>query len=145
MIVKPPEAVDSANLDTIVKALDPGRARERVRESIEPLLDAGQAGQWLGTAEQQSWQSLINITASSTQESYGKDLTEHLMSLMCKSRFANASVATGIAKRAQGGQFRGNISAINDRLRAKDCSASEAISQSLLQRLSTAVDTNMGR
>ena len=64
---------------------------------------------------------------------------------MCKARFANASVATGIAKRAQGSLFRGSMAAIYERLRAGDCAASETMSPRLMQRLSTAVDSAAGK
>lgn len=91
------------------------------------------------------WQSYVTITQSVPQDTYSKELTEHLMSLMCRSRFANGSVAAGVARRAQGAMFRGSLPAIFDRLRGKECGPAAALPPRLLQRLATAVDAATGK
>ena len=72
-----------------------------IRYSIRPSSPLGM------TPERQTWQSYITASQSAAQDSYSKDLTEHLTSLMCKTRFSSGSVATGIAQRAQNVMFRG--------------------------------------
>ncbi len=119
--------------------------KRQVLDAIDPLFNAAESSRWGTTPERQTWQTYVTLTQSSSQEGYGKDLTEHLFRLMCKARYANASVATGVAQRAQGPMFRGNMAAIYDRLRARDCPASAAMSNRTMQRLATTVDASSGK
>ena len=59
-------------------------------------------------------------------------------------RWANGSVATGLAKRAQGLEFRGDTAALYDRLKADDCPSAKTMSQRALRSLATAVDVQRG-
>jgi hypothetical protein len=119
--------------------------KRQVLDAIEPLFNVGESSRWGTTPERQTWQSYATLTQSTAPDAYAKDLTDHLVRMMCKSRYANASVATGVVRRAQGPIFRGNMSAIYERLRGRDCPASAAISPRLMQRLATAVDTATGK
>ena len=145
LLVKAPDVAEAEGLTAGVAKLDNGRTKDRVREAVAPLLDAAENREWAGKADLQTWQSLVVLTSATAQDAHAKDLTEHLAGLMCKARFATATVATGIAKRAQGAQFRGNMAAIHDRLRGKDCTGGDGISAALLHRLSAAVDGATGR
>ena len=78
------------------------------------------------------------------QDSYKPRLTEHLAKLACKSRWSSGSVATGLARRAQGIEFKGDAIALFDRLRADECPASKTASRRVMRGLSTAVDIARG-
>ena len=77
---------------------------------------------------------------SGVQPTYPQELTNHLLALMCKARYADGSVAWGIARRAQQAGFRGDIARIYGRLSGPDCPGSKGIDGTVLQRLSTAMD-----
>ena len=67
-------------------------------------------------------------------------LTDALTNLMCKARWSNGAVATGVARRAQAPQFRGDLVVIYDRLKAPDCPASATVLPKVQRSLSTAAD-----
>ena len=58
---------------------------------------------------------------------YKQILSEQLSKLACRAAFANGAVAMGVAKRAMRPTFKGDLSAIYQRLRGGDCPASRAI------------------
>jgi uncharacterized protein YjbI with pentapeptide repeats len=121
------------------------RVKRQVLEALDPLFNTAESQRWGNTPERQIWQSYALITGSVAQDSYTKDLTDHLIGLMCKSRYGNGSVATGVAQRAQGAMFRGNLVAIYDRLRGRECAAAASVSPRLMQRMSAAVDQASGK
>ena len=121
------------------------RVRRQVLEAVEPILNAGESAKWGGAPERQAWQGLITASQAAQQEGYGKELTDHLLGLMCKSRYGNGSVASGIARRALGAQFRGSLAAVYERLRSRDCPASASLPPRVLQRLAAAVDSATGK
>jgi hypothetical protein len=63
---------------------------------------------------------------------------------MFRSRWSNGGVATGIAKRAQAPEFRGDMLVLHDRLKAADCPASKTVSIKPMQELTLAVDNVRG-
>jgi hypothetical protein len=67
------------------------------------------------------------------------------MRLMCRSRFANGAVATGVARRAMAPGFKGDMPAIHDKLKAADCPASAAISPRVMRDLAVAADAAKGQ
>jgi hypothetical protein len=72
-------------------------------------------------------------------------LTESLVRLMCRPRFAGGAVAAGIARRAMADGFKGDMPVIHDRLRAADCPASSAVGARLLRELAIAADAARGQ
>ena len=125
--------------------IDDERIKRQVLEAIDPLFNVVESGRWSKASEHQIWQSYITIAQSAPQDTYAKDLTDHLTSLMCKARFANGSVAAGVARRAQGAMFRGSLVGIYDRLRGRDCAPAAGLSPRLIQRLSAAIDSAAGK
>ncbi len=121
------------------------RVKRQVLEALDPLFNSAESSRWGNTPERQIWQSYATITQAVSQETYAKDLTDHLSALMCKSRYSNGSIAVGVAQRAQGAMFRGNLPAIYDRLRNRDCPATANMSPRLMQRLATTVDQAAGK
>lgn len=140
--------MDQEEIKTIqgwASKIEEARIKRQVLEALDPLFNSAESERWGRTGERQVWQSYLTITQSAPQESYAKDLTEHLMGLMCRSRFANGSVAAGVARRAQGATFRGSLPAVYDRLRGKDCAPAVGLSPRLMQRLAVAVDAATGK
>jgi uncharacterized protein YjbI with pentapeptide repeats len=121
------------------------RVKRQVQEGLDPLFNAAESQRWGTTSERQTWQTYTALTQSAAQDSYARELTEHLAGMMCKARFGNGSVASGIAQRAQGAKFRGSLAVIYERLRGKDCPAALSVSPRLMQRLATAIDAPGGR
>lgn len=140
--------IDPEEIKTIqgwVDKVDEARIKRQVLEALDPLFNSAESERWGRTSERQTWQSYMTNTQSVPHDTYARDLTEHLMSLMCRSRFANGSVAAGVARRAQGAMFRGNLPAIYDRLRGKECGPAASLPPRLMQRLATAVDAASGK
>jgi uncharacterized protein YjbI with pentapeptide repeats len=143
--VRPVDEEDTKVIRGWIDRIANTTVKRQVQDAVAPLFNVAESSRWGTTSERQTWQSYATLTQSSAQDTYARDLTEHLLRMMCKSRYANASVATGVVRRAQGPAFRGNIAAIYERLRTRECPASADISPRLMQRLATAVDTAGGR
>jgi uncharacterized protein YjbI with pentapeptide repeats len=140
--------VDPEEIKTIqswTARIEEERIKRQVLEALDPLFNAAESERWGRTGERQVWQSYITITQSVPQDSYARDLTEHLMALMCRTRFSNGSVAAGVARRAQGATFRGSLPAVYERLRGKDCAPAAGLPPRLMQRLAAAVDSAAGK
>jgi hypothetical protein len=65
----------------------------------------------------------------------------YLTKLMCSARWSNGGVATGIARRAVASQFRGDVVAIYDSLKAPSCPSSSAAPTKVMRELSSAAET----
>ena len=72
-------------------------------------------------------------------------LTRYLGDLACRVRWADGAVATGLARRAQGETFTGEITTLYERLRSPTCPASLTITSSVLKSLAARADTARGR
>ena len=79
---------------------------------------------WSGSVDQQRWQSWVGASPVPPALNYKADLTTYLTKLMCSARWSNGAVATGIARRAVTAQFRGDVVAVYDGLKAASCPAS---------------------
>jgi hypothetical protein len=145
IVVRPVDPEEAKIIRGWAEKVEEERVKRQVLEALDPLFNNAESSRWGNTPERQIWQAYVTITQSAPQEAYAKDLTEHLMNLMCKARYGNGSIATGVAQRAQGAMFRGNLTAINDRLRTRDCPAAANMSPRLMQRLSTTVDQASGK
>jgi uncharacterized protein YjbI with pentapeptide repeats len=140
LVIKPIDAEDVKALEAAIGQVGSPRTRARLKAQAKPMVDVAASQTWAATPALQSWQSLVATTNGVPREAYGGQLTEHLAGLMCKPRWSSGAVATGVVKRAQGQQFQGNMVAIYDRLRGKDCPASSGVPGGLMQALASAVD-----
>ncbi len=138
--VSPPAESEVAELAAIIDGLKVPRVKQHVSERLQPVMDADERRQWETSTERQQWHQLMLANASQDLD-YPALLTEHLLRFMCHSRWANGAVATGVAKRAQAPQFRGDIAAIHDRLKSKDCPASQTVAKKPVRELTVAVDS----
>jgi uncharacterized protein YjbI with pentapeptide repeats len=120
------------------------RVKARVAELMEPLTNLAEAAKWGGSQDYAQWQSLASTASQAYPELYKPRITDYLSRLMCRPRWGNGAVATGIARRAPRQEFRGDLVAIYDRLKADDCPASKTVLPKALKDLSAAADVARG-
>lgn len=141
--IAPPSMADLATLTEMINRIDDIRARQQVREALEPVTDEARSRRWESSPERLVWQRLATARSVLPLD-YRTALTEHLMRLMCRSRWSNGAVATGVAKRAQAPEFQGDVLMLHGRLTSPDCPASKTVSVKPLQELTVAVDNLRG-
>jgi uncharacterized protein YjbI with pentapeptide repeats len=141
IVLAPPGEEDNATLEAAVAALEQRPLRARVAEGMAPFADPASIRAWATSPQQQVWalQTKPN-DAPAAGETYKSSLTDYLAKLACRARFADGSVAAGIAKRAMGQGFKGDVPALYQRLRASDCMASASLPVPLMRDLATAAD-----
>jgi hypothetical protein len=120
------------------------RVRAELTERLAPIMNIPESANWIATPEAQQWQSFQAASAAFQPETYKYQLTEYLAKLQCKMRWSSGSVATGVARRAQGPQFRGDLAVIYDRLDAAECPASKSVPAKVLRDLGAAADAAGG-
>ncbi len=141
---RPPDQLDLAGLkDIIAQTTVPG-LKARLEDGLNPLMNARDGQAWASSSEAQRWGQLQSASKTSA-DGFKQTLSEALSKLACRATFANGAVATGIAKRAMRPTFKGDMSAINARIRASDCPASRAIPQKFLIEFSLAADIARGQ
>src|SRR5690606_10329773 len=136
----PPDDSALAELQTMFGSIQLGWLEQHLREATAPLFDANARRTWESSDERQRWHNLVLAYGADVPD-YASVLTEHLLRFMCHSRWSNGAVATGLAKRAQAPHFRGDIAAILERLKSRDCPASQTVAQKPLRELTVAVDS----
>jgi len=141
LVLEPPDASQIESLQRAIDRIKQPRVRSLVKEALAPVMDPATNAQWSGSPDQQRWRALIAATAASSQVSdYGAQLTLRLATAMCRPRFAQGSVATGVARRAQANTFRGDMISLYDRMRSPSCSAGQAVTPKVMRELTAAVD-----
>jgi hypothetical protein len=113
--------------------------RRRALEMVGSLAEKDST--WAGSIDQQRWQSWVGASPVPPALNYKIDLTNYLTKLMCSARWSNGAVATGIARRAVAQQFRGDVVAVYDGLKASSCPASTQASAKVMKDLSAAAET----
>lgn len=144
LIMKPLEATDTAGIQAVLDKIDNPRLKTQIKEGLAPVMNLMESRKWAGSAEQLKWQAAVAAAGPVLADTYKAQLTDYLARLMCKSRFSNGAVATGIAKRSLGQGFRGDMGAVYDKLRSKDCPASETVAKKTMRDLSSQVDIARG-
>jgi len=145
LVLRSGDAVDLAALARDMERLDDAALRARVTAALAGVSNVAEQGRWSGSAELKRWQGYAEGARPAAGEPYRGQLTEHLVRLMCRTRWSSGSIASGIAVRAQGRQFRGDMLAIHDRLRSKECPAGEGVPRRVMQRLAAAADAARDR
>lgn len=145
LVVREIDADGSKEIRSWIARIDNNRTKRQVAEAVEPLFDAAKTAGWGKTAEHQTWATYVTASQAASPDTYAKELTDHLIILMCKARYGNGSVANGVAQRALGDRFRGNLQAVYQRLRGRDCPAAAALTPKLMQRLEVSVDASTQR
>ena len=142
-------------IQSFVSSISSKKLRDRVTESLARLLDEKTMLSWSGTAQFQSWNYLISNTSlgdagvpapqpvtgvTAAGSYYSQQLTEHLETMICRIRWINGAVATGVALRAIAPQFRGDLSVIDERMSDAECTAAQGVPSRVASELRTAAD-----
>jgi uncharacterized protein YjbI with pentapeptide repeats len=135
LIPRPLEGGDAAKGQAVA-----GLAIDQVKDGAVPVLVASSSKAWADGPDQQAWQQLGTATATGLADNYKVRLTDHLVQLACKPRWADGSVATGVIRRALAPDFKGDLPTIHDRLKGDACPAAKAVAAPLMRRLAVAVD-----
>jgi uncharacterized protein YjbI with pentapeptide repeats len=138
--IQPPGPTEIAAMKASIDRVDEGPLRNRLSEGLGPLMDATRNAGWSASPDQQLWQGFLTATDPAGADGYKSRITDYLVRLMCRSRFANGAVATGVARRAMASGFKGDLPAIHDRLRAADCPASFAMPTRFMREVAIAAD-----
>ena len=140
-----PEEGHLNDFNQMLEKIADDRLRGQVKDSLSRLMAPDARRTWTaGSPDQQVWSSLVQSSAAGMGDGYKMRLTEYLVRIACKPRWSNGAVATGIAKRGLGVEFKGDLIALYDRLKADDCPASKTMSRRTLRALSTQVDITRG-
>jgi hypothetical protein len=135
---------DALELKSALDRVLSRRVKARLTEALAPLINLPEAGNWASSSDYTLWQGLAQAGQQTTPDIYKPRLTDYLMRLECRPRWSNGAVATGVARRAGRPEFRGDLIAIYDRLRADDCPASKTVVPKALKDLATAADIARG-
>jgi len=143
--------------------------KARVSDQLAKLFDAQSTSDWQATGQQQTWENLLRssdgmITAPSPvpvggevtdpfgtnagsappsrpgNSLYSQQLTEHLETMICRVRWLNGAVATGVALRAIQPQFRGDLTVIEERLSEDECAAAQGVPARVARELQSIAD-----
>ncbi len=141
LAVRAPEEGDIVDMTRVIEGIADERVRGPVKDALAPLMGPDARRAWGGgNPEQQAWASMGQASTAGMADAYKQRLTDYLVQLACKGRWSNGAVATGIARRARGPEFRGDLAGLYDRLSADNCAASKTMGQRALKALQTAVD-----
>ena len=144
MSARPPDQLDLASLKDLIARTAHPSLRLRLEEGLAPTITARDGQAWSSSPEAQAWASLQSASKASA-DGYKQALSENLSRLACRAVFANGAVATGVAKRAMRPSFKGDMSAIYNRVRAADCPASRSLSPKFLAEFGLAADIARGQ
>jgi hypothetical protein len=144
IVMNPIGEADVANLKQMLERIQSRRIRARITEAFAPLFDPATTNAWAQSPDLVTWQNLVMTSSQPAGDIYKPRLTDYLNRLQCKPRWSNGSVATGVARRAQAQQFRGDLIAIYDRLKQDDCPASKTVLPKAIKDLSSAADLARG-
>ena len=74
-------------------------------------------------------------------QGYKARLTALLAAYSCQIQFADSGVASGVARRALGPNFKGDLADVLKSLKAKNCPAASRISPELIDKLAALVES----
>lgn len=141
----PPSPDERAAAERVVEKITASRTRRLVGAAMAPVLDPKAAQAWGSSEDLARWRSMLETSAiGATDVAFSTQLTEYLAQAMCRPRWLQGSVATGIARRAQSDLFRGNVGMIHERLTSDSCPAGPAVASRVMQDLTAAVDMRRG-
>jgi hypothetical protein len=140
LVIRPMDEPDVATLAGAIERVAAGPSRDQIKGTLDPVMQVAASRKWAGSIELLRWESMVKASAAAIGEGYKGQLTDYLGRLMCKSRWNNGAVATGVGRRAQAQQFRGDLLVINDRTRASDCPGGQKALPRVLRDLNQAAD-----
>lgn len=143
VVMTPVTEADVVALKSDLGRIERTPLRSEVEEQLKPLFDANAMLQWSGGEDHQKWQAAAGASQAGAID-YPDKLTSYLAGLMCKSRWSDGAVATGVARRAKTEGFRGQTAQINVRLKAQECPASKTVGAAAMRELGNAADMTQG-
>lgn len=136
-----PSETDRHSMRRAIDRIGNARTRALVAEALSPLMEENPGAGWGKSAEMARWMAMVSASkAGAADPAYRGQLTEFLTLGMCRPRWSQGSVATGIARRAQSSMFQGDMVAIYQRLNGDGCPAAKAMSAKAMRDLTAAVD-----
>jgi len=145
IVIQQPAEDEWVALAATLVRLEDGQLTARLGEAMARLSDGAQNGAWASSPDQQLWQALAKAAEGTGADDYRGRLTEYLARLVCRARFADGAVAAGVARRAMGPGFRGDMPALYVRLKSPECPASASMSPRLMRELAAAADAARGQ
>jgi len=139
LAVRAPDDAERAALKSSVEGIADADVRRRAGDLMAQI--SGPNAAWTGGIDQQRWQSWVGASPAPPALNYKSDLTTYLTKLACSARWSNGAVATGIARRALSPQFRGDVVAIYDSLRAPSCPVAAGAPAKVMRDLSSTAET----
>jgi hypothetical protein len=143
LVMKPPSEEEMGQAKSAVAALETGPLKVRLANLVTPMTDAGSSAGWATSPEGQAWAALARVSEQAIAEGYRARLIGELARLACRPRAGG--VASGIAQRALGPGFKGDVALLYDRLKAPDCALAAALPPALLGQLAAAADAAKGQ
>ncbi len=143
--IEPLDDDEKSTLNDVINEISDEEVRVRMREKLAGVLDDGESTKWKGSEHERAWQSWVGMSPLQPADTYPADLTAYLTELMCSARWADGSVATGVARRATEPQFRGDLVAVYDGLRSSNCPASKTTPAPLMRHLADKAEQERGR
>lgn len=140
IVIRPMSEKEEAGLKERVSSIDDQVLRKRVQEAVAPLLKKVESSAWGSSAEYTRWQEFKDAAPIPGSEIYGASLTTYLGDEMCKARYSDGALATGVARRGSDAEFRGNRITLHDRMLMKGCAAYGKIEPSALKDFTTVTD-----
>jgi len=134
----------AADLTAAVERIEGRPTKVRVSEAVAPLVDLRAAAGWSGSADYGAWHGLAAAGAQTYPDLYRPRITDYLLRQVCRPRWSNGAVATGLARRAVRQEFQGDLIALYDRLADASCPASKTVAPQALKDLSVAADIARG-
>lgn len=139
LAVRAPDEAERSGLKQNMERIADDDVRRRGMEVVEQL--AEKDATWSGSIDQQRWQSWVGASPPPPALTYKPDLTAYLTKLMCSARWSNGAIATGVARRAMAAQFRGDVVAVYDGLKAPSCAATSGAPAKVMRDLSSAAES----
>lgn len=135
-----PAAEDAERVTAMLERIDNKRVRTQVKDALAPLANQSESEAWSSSTPHSRWQSLVVASAGAAAPEYRTRITDHLAGFMCKARWSNGSIATGVARRAQSPQFKGDLLALYDRGKAEDCPGGRNVLPKVQRSIAAAAD-----
>jgi uncharacterized protein YjbI with pentapeptide repeats len=142
LALKPMPESDKEAMREQIKAIKDDVLRKRLQEAVAPLLNDSKTGSWATSSEYGGWAQLLEVSPTPDSEIYPGQLTAYLSDVMCRARYSDGALATGVARRASDAEFRGDRVLIHDRLRANNCPASRSVLDSVWKEFTTISDAS---
>ena len=142
LVISPMSEKEEAALKAHVSKISDPVQHKRILEAVAPLLKKVESSAWANGIEHTRWEQLKEASPVPGSSVYAGELTSFLSDEMCKARYSDGALATGIARRASDGdkEFRGDVVLVYDRMQAKSCAAEGRVLPSVMKDFTTIVD-----